>query len=825
MQASYELLLALLGPDPLIAAAPPALHALTLAVRAWRDGQQPALGTPSFRVCFRLEPPGTPGTPWLLHFLLQATDDPSLLLPAAGVWQLLRTDGTLHGRPFARPADRLRAGLRGAARLFAPLEETLRHPAPIHAPLPTGLAYAFLREAAPLLQAAGYGVLVPPWWGTPAARPAVRVQVEAAPGDAPAPPSGSGLLGAEAVVSFDWQVAVGDLVLDRAEFERLVALKTPLVQVQGRWVEFRPGEVETALRFWSRQAAHPQRLGQVARLLLEAATTPGLPLDPTAPLSAPPALAEALAPVVSRQSSVINNDEGSGVGGCGSDDVDNTQHATRNTQHAIHNSELIIQNSDLDPPPGLLATLRPYQVRGYSWLVGLRRLGLGACLADDMGLGKTIQTIALLLHAQDPAPVLLICPTSVVGNWRREVARFAPTLRVWVHAGPGRLAGAAFAAAARQHDLVLSSYSLLGRDEPTLAGVAWAGLILDEAQNIKNPDAGQTRAAKRLRAGYRIALTGTPVENRLDDLWSIMDFLNPGLLGERAAFRQEIALPVEREGDPAARETLRARTGPLILRRLKTDRSIITDLPEKLEFKTYCTLTAEQATLYEAVVRDGMAQIGTKTGMARRGLILGLLLKLKQIGDHPALFLGDGSALPGRSGKLARLTEMLEEALAEGDKALIFTQFASMGHMLTDYLAATFGEPPLYLYGGTPRPERDRIVSSFQAPGGPRLLVLSIKAGGVGLNLTAANHVFHFDRWWNPAVENQATDRAFRIGQTKRVQVHKLIAAGTLDERIDQVIESKRALAAGVIGSGEEEAWLTELDDADLADLVRLDTD
>ena len=779
-QAAYEWLLALLGPDPLIAADPAALHALTRQVLAWRDGQQPALGTPSFRVCFRLEPPAGAATPWLLHFLLQATDDPSLLLPAAAVWGNSQPGGLLHGRPFPRPADRLRAGLRGAARLFAALDETLRHPAPLQAPLTTGLAYGFLREVAPALQAAGYGVLVPPWWGTRESRPAVRVQVaEVAPGDAaPAPPSGSGLLGAEAVVSFDWQVAVGDLMLDKAEFERLVALKTPLVQVQGRWVEFRPGEVEAALRFWTAQAAQPQRVGSVARLLLTADTA-GLPLDPV-PVAASPVVQAALAV------------------------LDGAAPA-----------------ADLPPPPDLHATLRPYQVRGYSWLVGLRRLGLGACLADDMGLGKTIQTLALLLHAHDPLPTLLICPTSVVGNWQREVARFAPTLRVLIHQGPTRLSGPAFAAAARRHDLVLTSFSLLGRDEATLAGVAWAGLIVDEAQNLKNPDAGQTRAAKRLRADYRIALTGTPVENRLEDLWSIMDFLNPGLLGDRAAFRQTLAQPIEREGDPAATALLRARTGPLILRRLKTDRTIIQDLPEKWEYKTYCPLTTEQATLYEAVVRESMSQLAGKTGMARRGLVLGLLLRLKQIGDHPALFLGDSSALPGRSGKLARLTEMLDEALAVGDKALIFTQFATMGRLLTDHLAATFGEPPLYLYGGTPRADRDRMVAAFAVPGGPRLLVLSLKAGGVGLNLTAANHVFHFDRWWNPAVENQATDRAYRIGQRKTVQVHKLIAAGTLDERIDQLIESKRALADGVIGQGE--AWLTELSDTELGALVALD--
>jgi hypothetical protein len=786
--AAYEWMLALLGADPLVAAEPADWHAFTRQYGTWRDTQQPAEGTPSFRVCFRLEPPAESADLWRLHFLLQATDDPSLLVPAAQVWQM--TGGRaaalpLRGRDFARPPERFRAGLAGAGRLFAPIADALRHPAPINNPLTTAQAYSFLREAAPLLQAAGYGVLVPPWWGTRAAKPVVHLQVrEAAPAASPPPAGGPGLLGADALVDFDWQVAAGDVVLERAEFERLVALKEPLVNVKGQWVEFRPGEVEAALRFWTQRAHGPAPLATVARLLLggDGAADAGLPLDTDA-TALSPAVTEALA-------------------------------GLRDGLHV----------PDLPPPPALQATLRPYQVRGFSWLAGLVRLGLGACLADDMGLGKTIQTIALLLHRRAGAPALLVCPTSVVGNWRREIARFAPNLRVLVHQGPQRAAGPAFAAAARAHDLVITSFSLLARDEAGLQAVAWAGLILDEAQNIKNPDAAQTRSARRLRAGYRVALTGTPVENRLQELWSIMDFLNPGFLGDRESFRAQYALPIEREGDPAAIDALRRRVNPLILRRLKTDRAIIQDLPDKLEMKVYCTLTREQVTLYEAVVRDGMAQLAQLAGrgaFARRGVVLSLLTRLKQIVDHPALFLGDGSPLPDRSGKLARLAEMLDEALAEGDKALIFTQFAEMGAMLQQYLAATFAQPVLYLHGGTPRPQRDAMVAEFQAPGGPALFVLSIKAGGVGLNLTAANHVFHYDRWWNPAVENQATDRAFRIGQRKNVQVHKLIAAGTLEERIDQLIESKRALAEGVIGAGED--WLATLDDRALAGLLALD--
>jgi SNF2 family DNA or RNA helicase len=421
-------------------------------------------------------------------------------------------------------------------------------------------------------------------------------------------------------------------------------------------------------------------------------------------------------------------------------------------------------------------------------------------------------------------PVLLICPTSVVGNWQREATKFAPGLRVLVHHGAGRLAGEAFEQAAAGHDLVISSYSLTHRDEAALSAVPWAGVVLDEAQNIKNPEAKQAQAIKRLATGYRIALTGTPVENRLSELWSIMDFLNPGLLGNRTAFRDRYGIPIERYNDPDAAAHLRALVAPFILRRLKTDPTIIQDLPEKQEMKVYCPLTREQATLYEAVVRAALARIEkAEDPMARRGQVLGLLVKLKQICNHPAQFLSDRSALPGRSGKLQRLEEMLDEALAEGDRALIFTQFAEMGGLLQTYLAEQLGVEVLFLHGGTPQKQRQPMVERFQAEGGPPLFILSLKAGGVGLNLTAANHVFHFDRWWNPAVENQATDRAFRIGQRRNVQVHKFLCNGTVEDKIDALIESKQALAASVIGTGE--TWLTELSTADLRDLVALDRD
>jgi len=390
------------------------------------------------------------------------------------------------------------------------------------------------------------------------------------------------------------------------------------------------------------------------------------------------------------------------------------------------------------------------------------------------------------------------------------------------HHGPDRLQGEAFAEEAAHTDVVLTSYALLSRDRETLAGVDWAEIVLDEAQNIKNPSTKQAQAARALTAEHRIALTGTPVENRLGELWSIFQFLNPGYLGSREAFRSQFGIPIERYGDKEMAATLRRLVTPIILRRVKTDPKVIADLPDKFENKTYCTLTPEQATLYEAVVREEIELLeATEDDMSRRGAVLRMLIRLKQVCNHPAHFLKEsGDHLAGRSGKLDRLGEMLEEVLDRGDRALIFTQYAEMGKLLQPYLVSTFGTEALYLHGGTPTKKRQEMIEKFQSDYGPPVFILSLKAGGTGLNLTRANHVFHYDRWYNPAVENQATDRAFRIGQTKDVQVHKFICLGTLEERIDRLIEQKLALAESIVGAGE--SWLTEMSTADLRELVSL---
>ena len=477
-------------------------------------------------------------------------------------------------------------------------------------------------------------------------------------------------------------------------------------------------------------------------------------------------------------------------------------------------------------PAGFTGTLRPYQERGLSWLSFLGDLGLGGILADDMGLGKTIQLLSLIA-AQSPTagPTLLVCPMSLVGNWQREAARFTPDLRVHVHHGADRLDGGG-SCRRRWPRPTWSSPATAWRPgtAAALSTLTWARVVCDEAQNIKNHATKQARAVRALPAATRIALTGTPVENRLSELWSIMEFTNPGLLGPAERFREDYAIPIERHGSDDAARALQRLTQPFLLRRLKTDKTIISDLPDKQEMKVWCNLTAEQASLYAATVADMLARIEEATDdISRRGLVLATMAKLKQVCNHPAHLLGDGSRLPGRSGKLARLEEICDEIVAEGDKALCFTQYAEFGKMLQPHLAGRLGCPVLFLHGGTPKRQRDALVETFASLDEPALFLLSLKAGGTGLNLTAASHVIHVDRWWNPAVEDQATDRAFRIGQRRNVQVRKFVCVGTLEERIDAMIEEKKALADRVVGTGE--SWLTELSVADLRAVLTLSPD
>ena len=773
------------------------LNSFYTEIQTWLTQLRPAAPDAPFRTCFRLEPPpdsddGEDGEEWAIHFFLQARDDRSLLVPAEAVWRTRSSTLTFLKRRFENPQEQLLTDLGKAAPLFHAIESSLQTARPVGLELDAEQAYSFLRQSAPLLKQSGFGVLLPSWWEKPSARIGIKLKLTPAQEVTNGKVASHALLDAKGIIAYDWAVAVGDKTLSESEFEQLASLKVPLVQIRGEWVELRPDDVETAIKFFKKKHNRGEMtLGEAMQLGFGAGneaveTEIGLPIVEV---------------------------EAEGW-----------------LEDMLNSLSEGVKITPVKTPRTFHGKLRPYQKKGVSWLAYLNKFGLGACLADDMGLGKTIELIALLLHeragkrVKKLAPTLLICPMSVVGNWQMEVERFAPSLKVMVHHGADRHTGKIFAREAKKHDLVISTYALAHRDEETISNVSWQHVVLDEAQNIKNPAAKQTQAIKKFVAEHRIALTGTPVENRLSELWSIMDFLNPGYLKSAKHFRTNFALPIERYRRNERAELLRDIIQPFVLRRLKSDPTIIKDLPEKMEMKVYYNLTKEQASLYEAVVAEMMGQIEDSEGIERKGLVLATLMKLKQITNHPALFLQDGSPLPGRSGKLARLEAMLEEVLAEGDKALIFTQFAGMGVMLRHYLQDKLGCETLFLHGGTTKKQRDAMIRRFQTdPHGPPLFILSLKAGGIGLNLTAANHVFHFDRWWNPAVENQATDRVFRIGQRKNVQVHKFICIGTLEERIDQMIERKKELAESIIGAGE--AWVTELSTDQLKEVFSLSQD
>jgi SNF2 family DNA or RNA helicase len=788
-----RMLLALAGPQPLVEVADATdereARELAAAFAAWMASA--ALPGGSVRTCFRLvEPPAdeadaeeipvpavaheTGGTDsWRVDFSLQSADDPSLMLPAADVW-----NGTT-----GYPEEELLTGLGTAARLFPALDAALREAAPAQVTLDTAGALEFLRETGPLLAGAGFGVLMPDW-----ARKA-RVGLRLTTRSSSSGSSSSGRpsqFGLQDIVAFRYDLALGDDVLTAEELAELAERKVPLVRVRGQWVELDDRHLKAALKF-----LEGKRSGTMT-----AAEALGTALGTDGRLGDLP-LAEV--------------DADGWLGDLLSGQADE-------------------RLASVELPAGFRGTLRPYQQRGLAWLSFLGRLGVGAVLADDMGLGKTVQLLAVLWaerveHAlvrdDSVSPTLLICPMSLVGNWQREAERFTPELTVHVHHGADRLAGAELAAAMAAADLVITTYQTAVRDQAALSEVGWSRVVCDEAQAIKNHLSQQAKAVRSLRGASRIALTGTPVENQLSELWSIMEFVNPGVLGTAKSFRERYAVPIERFGsDDAARE-LRRVTQPFVLRRLKTDKSIISDLPDKQEMKVWCNLTQEQASLYAATVTDMLSRIdGASDDITRRGLVLATMAKLKQVCNHPAHLLGDGSRLPGRSGKLALLEELCEEIAAEGDKALCFTQYAEFGRMLQPYLSARIGCPVLFLHGGTAKKQRDAMVARFQEADEPVLFLLSLKAGGTGLNLTAANHVIHVDRWWNPAVEDQATDRAFRIGQRRDVQVRKFVCVGTLEERIDAMIEQKKALAEQIVGTGEN--WLTDLSTAALREVLTL---
>ncbi len=657
----------------------------------------------------------------------------------------------------------------------------------------TTQAYAFLREI-PTLEASGIITRIPNWWKNgQGARPQVNVRV----GDR----KNSGF-GVDSLLNFSIETTLGGEKLTPAEWKLLMSAQSGLVSLRGQWVEVDREKLASVLGHWQRVAKG--ELGEGVSFLEAMRLLSGVTLG--AETSAPEQVDTA------DWSQVTAGDW------------------LRETLEHLHSPDAA---ASFDPNKNLNATLRPYQITGVKWLWFLQQLGLGACLADDMGLGKTIQVIALLQQIRREAkaqlPSLLVAPASLLANWKNELNRFAPSLQVgFLHpseSNPNDWRDAESAAMfVCDKDLVLTTYGQATRLD-WLRERDWRLIILDEAQAIKNPGAKQTRAIKKLRAPARIALSGTPVENRLGDLWSLYDFLNPGLLGNATEFSRYVKRL--QQAEPPNFAPLRQLVRPYLLRRMKTDRSIIADLPDKTELTAWCALSKKQATLYQKSV-DELAEklkgADDESGMQRRGLVLAYLMRFKQICNHPSHWLSDGAFDPAESGKFARLRELCEEIASRGEKALVFTQFREMTEPLAVYLRTVFGKPGLVLHGSVAVKERQKLVADFQRDDGPPFFVLSLKAGGTGLTLTAASHVIHFDRWWNPAVENQATDRAFRIGQKRNVLVHKFVCRGTIEQRIDTLINDKKALAESVLGAeGGAEALLTEMSNYELLRFVSLD--
>jgi SNF2 family DNA or RNA helicase len=799
----------------------PANLALLRGARSWLAQLDDVTEGRLVRLCLELnEPDAEVLTPeqamaatWRLRFKLVTTDEPPVFIDAEQVWE--QGGSSLKGLLASlggdgdTASDLLLAELARAGRIYSRIEKALDESTPTGLDLTTAEAYHFLREYRAILAEAGFEILVPSWWGQSASRLGARLLIESEPSD-----GGStggerrGELGLNALVGYTWQVALGDRPISLDELRALAATGSPLVKLNGQWVEIRPDDLQGASKFLAEHPGGQMTLLEALRLAhgLEGSTgsLPILGLD-----------------------------------------------ATGWVGDLLRSGGVDEKLNLVEQPANFRGELRPYQRAGLSWMAFLDRFGLGACLADDMGLGKTIQLIALLQHersllapGEKPGPTLLVAPMSVVGNWARELGRFAPELSTHVHHGLERPSGARFEEIAKSADVTITTYALVTRDREALARLHWRRVVLDEAQHIKNPPTKQTAAIRSLRCSQRIALTGTPVENRLTELWSIMEFCSPGYLGTQGDFRRRFAVPIERHRDRRQAERLRALVRPFVLRRVKTDPKVITDLPPLVESRQIVPLTDEQTRLYSGVVNDMLKRVDMAEGIRRRGLVLSALVKLKQICNHPAHFLKEEAAtaatakaiaeaddgigglaadasVSARSGKSIRLIEMLEELLAGGNRALIFTQYRQMGHLLVSMIRRELDTEALFLHGGTPQVRREELVDRFQSgdPAVP-IFVLSLKAGGVGLNLTSANHVFHYDRWWNPAVENQATDRAFRIGQTRTVNVHKMISADSLEERIDQMIEQKTELASQIISAGD--SGLTELSTGQLRELLSL---
>ena len=696
--------------------------------------------------------------------------------------------------------------------------------------LTTDQLVEFISKDAAALRKAGFTVLLPKAWS----RMETKAKLETREAHDPAEAATKAHMGMDQLVEYDWKLSVGDTQLTDAEMQELINSKSGLIRLRGEWV-MADTQALSKISEYMRELADTARRRALKELeKLAAAAEMARQLDQ-------PGWQELVKDVERRRKEFNEEAEDAPVSLADLREMalksmaDQPVEFTGSKWHTSLLGGLDTTAPErVEIPATVHAELRDYQRRGVDWLYWMSRNNVGAVLADDMGLGKTLQLLSLLAvekaaweASESDAdsewhPTLVVAPTSVVGNWAREAARFVPDFKVLVQHGTGRLKGKELAEAAQAADIVITSYGTVGRDFLTLGTVEWDRVVLDEAQAIKNAATRSSKAVRSIPSRHRVALTGTPIENRLSEMRSILDYCNPGILGSASFFRNHFAKAIERENSDVMAERLRLLTAPFILRRLKTDPSIIDDLPEKSEQIITVRMTTEQAALYKALVNDVEAALQKREGMSRRGLVLASLTRIKQICNHPAHFLGDGSAVTikgkHRSGKVEELMRILDQAIESRERVLIFTQYKAFGDILQPYLEDQFGCEIPFLHGGVSKNKRDQMVEEFQAPDGPPAMVLSLKAGGTGLNLTAASIVVHMDRWWNPAVENQATDRAFRIGQQRNVQVYKMITSGTLEESIQDILDGKTQLAGAVVGEGE--GWLTELSPEQLADLM-----
>ncbi|MDF1757835.1 MAG: DEAD/DEAH box helicase [Legionellaceae bacterium] len=731
----------------------------------------------SFNVCIRLNSAtNNESDDWSLEILMQSHKDPSHIVSISDYFTTKSTKVALNEKMFGFSIEKgllLQLGL--ACRIYPKLEEIFSSNLTNSIiDIDTEDAYQFLKEDAWTLKASGYRIIVPSWWSSKG-RVKAKIKMKASKSSQSDSDNSTGYFDASNLARFDYKLAMGEHEVSPLEWQALLDSKTDLVYFRGQWVEIDTSEMEKMQKLIETQI-RDKATGSLKDLLVTSSDSDVFDLE--------------LDTVMEGLLSKLNNKD----------------------------------TIDLEKQPNSLqATLRPYQLRGLSWLSNLENMGLNPCLADDMGLGKTMQVIALLLSNPKDKPALLIAPTSVVGNWLREMNRFAPSLKATIHHGAKRKDEKDFSAHVGSFDVVITSYGTIRRDKKLFNDYHWSRLILDEAHNIKNPLAAQTKIICKIPSSSRIAITGTPVENRLLDLWSIFDFLNPGFLGSRSSFKNTFEYPIQKDSCPKKTKVLKNLVEPFILRRLKTDKNIIQDLPDKIEQKVYCELSQEQALIYQSIVDDITQELTKSEDLTKRSaIILSSLLKLKQCCNHPAQVLQDNSEFSlSRSVKLQRLAEMTKEIISNGESLLIFSQFTDICESINKMLKTEFGLQTYYLHGGTSRKKRETMINDFQDEHSkPAVFILSLKAGGVGITLTKANHVIHFDRWWNPAIENQATDRAYRIGQQKTVFAYKYITMGTIEEKIDKMLEDKKRVAGLVVGS--DESWLSKLDSKSFIDLINL---